>query len=57
MFMFKELEEVAAAIEESGGGVVGEAKQRMAGRILDHKKVNRRKLMKVETLSVHIILQ
>ena len=32
---------MATAIEESGGGVVGEAQQRMAGRILDQKKVKK----------------
>ena len=37
--MFQDTEEVTAAIAESGGGVLGEACQRMAGRILDHRKV------------------
>ena len=38
--MFKDTEEVMAAILERGGGLLGEASQRMAGRILDHKKAS-----------------
>ena len=38
--MLQDSEEVIAAVAESGGGVLGEASQRRAGRILDHRKVS-----------------